>query len=406
MEKEKRSNKGLIIAIVIILLLAIAGGIFYFVKITSPKYIFTAKINSLLVESESKSNKEIEKFNTSLTLSGNIETTNSEYTQIANIINDGKIKIDIQADLEAKKALLGANVDYKNQELLQANAFFQAGDHNVYFYVKDLFDKYFKVDMSDSTDEFDIDAIFDVDTNNSENINKKISDKIIKDTISENLKDEYFSKETVDGMTKNTMKVTVAELRNIYTNAITSLKDNEKYLNCFKDPEKLKENYEKILKTVQELDNKYDTCNIEISIFTKGFSNKAKKVETRAIISENEEAKFVINEIDEMNYDFSLDIKSEEKGMPITAEALKGTIKIEDKSDETKAISVVVENIPDVGKVSLNLEVSMSQDTDMENVNVLNSVDINNLSQSDMFKLYTNLTKMKIYPLIAPYLGF
>ena len=161
-----------------------------------------------------------------------------------------------------------------------------------------------------------------------------------------------------------------------------------------------------ILKTVQEFDNKYDTYSIEIAIYTKGFSNKAKKVETRAIISENEEAKFVINEIDEKNYDFSLDIKLEEKGMPITAEALKGTIKIEDKSDETKAISVVVENIPDVGKVSLDLEVSMSQDTDIENVNVLNSVDINNLSQSDMFKLYTNLTKMKIYPLIAPYLGF
>lgn len=406
MEKEKRSNKSLLVAIVIIVLLAIAGGIFYFVKITSPKYIFTAKINSLLVESESKSNKEFEKFNTSLTLSGNIETTNSEYKQIANIINDGKIKIDIQADLEAKKALLGANIDYKNLELLQANAFFQADDQNVYFYVKDLFDKYFKVDMSDSTEEFDIDAIFDVDTSDSENINKKISDKIIKDTISENLKDEYFSKETVDGMTKNTMKVTVAELRNIYINVITSLKDNEKYLNCFKDSEKLKESYEKILKNVQEFDNKYDTYSIEIAIYTKGFSNKAKKVETRAIISENEEAKFVINEIDEKNYDFSLDIKSEEKGMPITAEALKGTIKIEDKSDETKAISVVVENIPDVGKVSLDLEVSMSQDTDIENVNVLNSVDINNLSQSDMFKLYTNLTKMKIYPLIAPYLGF
>ena len=406
MEKEKRSNKSLLVAIVIIVLLAIAGGIFYFVKITSPKYIFTAKINSLLVESESKSNKEFEKFNTSLTLSGNIETTNSEYKQIANIINDGKIKIDIQADLEAKKALLGANIDYKNLELLQANAFFQAGDQNVYFYVKDLFDKYFKVDMSDGTEEFDIDAIFDVDTSDSENINKRISDKIIKDTISENLKDEYFSKETVDGMTKNTMKVTVAELRNIYINVITSLKDNEKYLNCFKDSEKLKESYEKILKTVQEFDNKYDTYSIEIAIYTKGFSNKAKKVETRAIISENEEAKFVINEIDEKNYDFSLDIKSEEKGMPITAEALKGTIKIEDKSDETKAISVVVENIPDVGKVSLDLEVSMSQDTDIENVNVLNSVDINNLSQSDMFKLYTNLTKMKIYPLIAPYLGF
>ena len=406
MEKEKSSNKGLIIAIVIILLLAIAGGIFYLVKITSPKYIFTAKINSFLVEPDFKSNKEIEKFNTTLTLSGNIETTNSEYTQIANIVNDGKIKFNIQADLEAKKALVGANVDYKNQELLQANAFFQAGDQNAYFYVKDLFDKYFKVDMSETTDEFDIDDIFDVDSSNYENINKKISDKIIKDTIFENLKDEYFSKETVDGMTKNTMKFTVAELRNIYINVITSLKDNEKYLNCFKNPKKLKESYEKTLKTVQEFDNTYDTYSIEISIFTKGFSTKAKKVETRIIISENEELKFAINEIDEMNYDFSLDIKSEEKGMPITAEALKGTIKIEDKDDETKAISVVVENIPDVGKVSLKLEVSISQDIDLENVNVLNSVDINNLSQSDMLKLYTNLTKMKVYPLIAPYLGF
>lgn len=406
MENEKRTNKGLIVAIVIILLLAIVGSVFYFVKISSPKYIFTTKINSILVESDSRPNKEYEKFNTTLSLSGNIETTNSEYKQIANIVNNGKIKINIQADLEAKKALLGANVDYKNQELLQANAFYQDGDQNVYFYIKDLFDKYFKIDMSKSTDEYDINALFDINSSNSENINKKISDKIIKDTISKNLKDEYFSKETLDGMTKNTMKVTIAELRNIYTNVVTSLKDNEKYLNCFKDPEKLKESYEKTLEAIHEFDNKYDTYSIEISIFTKGFLNKAKKVEIRVIISENEEAKFVINEIDKMNYDFSLDIKSEEKEMPITAEALKGTIKIEDKGDETKAISVVVENIPDVGKVSINLEVSISQDTDIENVNVLNSVDINNLSQSDMLKLYTNLTKMKAYPLIAPYLGF
>ena len=43
---------------------------------------------------------------------------------------------------------------------------------------------------------------------------------------------------------------------------------------------------------------------------------------------------------------------------------------------------------------------------DIEDVNTSNSVDINTMKTEDLLKLYTNLTKMKIYPYIAPYLGF
>lgn len=365
MEKEKRSNKGLIIAIVIILLLAIAGGIFYFVKITSPKYIFTAKINSLLVESESKSNKEFEKFNTSLTLSGNIETTNSEYKQIANIVNDGKIKIDIQADLEAKKALLGANVDYKNLELLQANAFFQAGDQNVYFYVKDLFDKYFKVDMSDSTDEFDIDAIFDVDTNNSENINKKISDKIIKDTISENLKDEYFSKETTDGVTKNTMKLTVGELKALAKNIITELKDNQEFIACFEKQDEVKQGLEDALKEFDDFKNTYDSNPFEVSIYTKGPKYDIEKVDAKIELPESKTLSMTLAEIEKEKYELNADV-------------------------------------PDFGKVKLNIEVKEEAATEIENVNTADSVDVNNMTQADQMKLLGNLMNMKLYKYIAP----
>ena len=67
--------------------------------------------------------------------------------------------------------------------------------------------------------------------------------------------------------------------------------------------------------------------------------------------------------------------------------------------------TVTIDNVPDVGKVTLNIEIKNSEIVDIEDVNTSNSVDINSMKTEDLFKLYTNLTKMKIYPYIAPYLG-
>ena len=402
--KKQNSGKALIIAIFIILALAIAGGVYYYIKTTTPKNVFVNKINGLMDTSKSQNVKDITKFNTTVSLSGNIETTNKEVAEIANIINNGKIKLNIQSDMN--NTLVNADLDYKNEKLLQAKALYKSGDSNVYIFVQDLFDKYFKVNTNTT-----LNNNLEVKSDELELVNQTKAQSIIKEIITKILKEDYFYKENVDGMTKNTMKLSIAEIVEVYNSFITELKDNQEYLNCYKNPEKVKEMFENTQKSVKEAIDTYnkeidsDKTILEISLYTKGFSKEAEKIEFKVKTPESEEAKITINKVDKYTYGFSFEYKTEKDGVNVTAEAFKGTVKFEKKDNETVNINLVIDNVPDVGKVTLNMELKNSENVNIEDVNTSNSVDINTMKTEDLFKLYTNLTKMKIYPYIAPYLG-
>lgn len=402
--KKQNSGKAIIIAIFIILALAIAGGVYYYIKTTTPKNVFVNKINGLMDTSKSQNVKDITKFNTTVSLSGNIETTNKEVAEIANIINNGKIKLNIQSDMN--NTLVNADLDYKNEKLLQAKALYKSGDSNVYVFVQDLFDKYFKIDTNTT-----LNNSIEVKSDELELVNQTKAQSIIKEIITKILKEDYFYKENVDGMTKNTMKLSLAEIEEVYNSFITELKDNHEYLNCYKNPEKAKEMFENTQKSVKEAIDTYnkeidsDKAILEISLYTKGFSKEAEKIEFKVKTPESEEGKITINKVDKETYGFSFEYKTEKDGVNVTAEAFKGTVKFEKKDNETVNINLVIDNVPDVGKVTLNMELKNSENVNIEDVNTSNSVDINSMKTEDLFKLYTNLTKMKIYPYIAPYLG-
>lgn len=405
--KKEESGKALIIVLLLIIVLAIAGGIFYYLKTSAPKNVFVSKINGFMDTANADNNKDLTKFNTTISLSGNIETTNKEITEYAKIINNGKIKLNVQTDMN--NTLINANLDYQNDELLNAKALYKMGDSNVYLFVKDLYDKYFKIN-TDSVLESD--NSLEVKIDDLELVNQDKAKSITKEIITKILKEDYFYKENVDGMTKNTMKVSIAEIETIYTSYITELKDNQEYLNCYKNPEKVKEMFENVQKSVQESFDKYkneidkDNAIIEISLYTKGLSKDIEKVEFTVKTPESDEGRIIINRIDKETYGFSFEFKTEKDGMKVTAEAFKGTVKLEKKDKETFNLNIVVDNVPDVGKITLNIEIKNSEIVDIEDVNTSNSVDINTMKTDELLKLYTNLTKMKIYPYIAPYLGF
>ena len=169
-------------------------------------------------------------------------------------------------------------------------------------------------------------------------------------------------------MNKNTMKLTVSELKEFLTKVVTSLKDNENYLKCFEDSDKVKTSFEDLLDEIDDIDDKYDDVKLEISLYTKGTSKDIEKMEFKVTSIDNKEITFVINKVDKNNYTISAD------------------------------------NIPEIGKATINIEIKNSEATDLNQIDVSDSVDINNMTQSQMMTLYTNLTKMKIYSLIAPFL--
>lgn len=366
----KKSNKGLVAVLAIIVIAILVGVGYYFLRPTSPKDVFVGGINSAFESSEKQLAEEVKKINTTVTLSGNIESSDEEINQVAKYINEGKMSYNVQLDKETKKILLSANIDYKNENLLSGKLYYANGDENVYLYVQDLFDKYFKFNLKEAVkNEDDLSSIQnmfngDVSTTVGKIDSKKVA-TILKDTIVSNLKDEYFTKEKVDGLTKNTMKLTIAEIKQMIKNIATSLKDNQEFLNCFEKKEEIKEGLEDLLKEIDEADTNEGISNIEVSIYTKGMKNEVEKFEIKLTNSKSEQ--MIMNMVETEKGKFVIDA-----------------------------------DIPEVGKVKLNIEVKNDTNTDIENVNVSDSVEINNMSQGDMLKLYGNLMNMKLYKYIAP----
>ena len=366
----KKSNKGLVAVLAIIVIAILVGVGYYFLRPTSPKDVFVGGINSAFESSEKQLAEEVKKINTTVTLSGNIESSDEEINQVAKYINEGKMSYNVQLDKETKKILLSANIDYKDENLLSGKLYYANGDENVYLYVQDLFDKYFKFNLKEAVkNEDDLSSIQnmfngDVSTTVGKIDSKKVA-TILKDTIVSNLKDEYFTKEKVDGLTKNTMKLTITELKQMIKNITTSLKDNQEFLNCFEKKEEIKEGLEDLLKEINEADTNEGISNIEVSIYTKGMKNEVEKFEIKLTNSKSEQ--MIMNMVETEKGKFVIDA-----------------------------------DIPEVGKVKLNIEVKNDTNTDIENVNVSDSVEINNMSQGDMLKLYGNLMNMKLYKYIAP----
>jgi len=369
-ETSQKGNGGVKAIVAIVIIAILAGVAYYFLKPTAPKDVFVAGINSALEKSSQKLGEDVDKINTTITLSGNIESNDEEVKQVAEYINEGKLTYNLQLDKTARKVAMSANVDYKNENLLSGKLYYADGDDNIYFYVQDLFDKYFKLDLKESVkDEEDLDSIKKMfDGSSSSKIDFKKAVGIIKEEITKNLKDEYFSKEKVDGTTKNTMKLTVAELKQMAKNIVTSLKDNEEFLKCYENPEEFKEGLEEILEGINDIDSKYDSRNIEFSIYTKGMKNEVAKIEAKIPASKVNEVVITIVETEENKFEIIADAAEE-------------------------------------GKITLNMEVKNDKDTDLDNIDVSDSVDVNNMSQADMFKIYGNLMSMKIYQYIAPFMA-
>ena len=369
-ETTKKGNGGVKAIVAIIIIAILAGVAYYFLRPTAPKDVFVAGINSALEKSSQKIGENVDKINTTITLSGNIESNDEDVKKIAEYINDGKLTYNLQLDKIAKKVAMNVNVDYKNESLLNGKLYYADGDDNIYIYVQDLFDKYFKFDLKEAVkDEEDLVSIKNIfEGSSSSKIDIKKATEIIKEEISKNLKDEYFSKENVQGTTKNTMRLTVAELKQMVKNIGTSLKDNEEFLKCYEKPEELKEGIEKLIEEIDDIDSNYDSKNIEFSIYTKGMKNEVEKIEVKIPASKINEVVITIIEPEDNKFEIIVDAAEE-------------------------------------GKVTLNMEVKNENETDLNNIDVTDSVDINNMSQADMFKLYGNLMNMKIYQYITPFMA-
>ncbi len=392
----KKSKKGLMLCILAIIIIAIlVGGVYYYKSQTKAANVFAKQINEV-IDSYGEE-EEYDTINATVALSGKIDTEEESVKPIAEYINKSKITFNVQMDNKAKTENVNLDVDYDNEKLIKAQAYYADGDNNLYLYVNDLFDKYFKVALDSETGE-----MFNQE---SLSLGQKLATnkvrKILKQEIKEALKEEYFSQEKVDGEKKSTMKVTVLQLKSIIVEVCNNLQNNEEFLNCYENQNDVKESLAEVVSTIQE-EVEYDNYNVEIAIYTKGmFANEVTKVELTIIDENNNKATLNVSKVDDENYEFYVNIQTEENNMEADVNTLKGTLKIEKVNDTTEKY-IISMAVPDLGNVTINLEVSAETNKELEKVDVSNNVDVENLSEEDMTKIYTNLQKMKLFELLAP----
>lgn len=356
MEKENKKSKVGIIVICAIIIVAIAAGAFYYINSTKPKNVVVSQINKVADNYREEVLTKKEKTNMTVTLAANVETENETLKYIAQYINDTKLTFNVQADMASKKALMGMDVNYQNSDLIKGNVYY-AEDKNIYAFVEGLSDKYLKINAGEALKNIPIGIATD-----SEKSAKIV--QILKNEITSKLDDKYFSKENAEGMTKNIIKISGAELKQKVIEIAKDLRQNQEFLNCF-------DNKEEIIENLKEIENKlptqteYDQYNVEASIYTKGILAKTvEKVEIKVTSPTSGEMTETITKVDNNNVKVEL-------------------------------------NIPNAAKITLNIGIKRENTTTLDNINVSNSIDVNNISEQEQATLYTNLMNMKIYQLFS-----
>ena len=401
MENENKKSKKLLWVVLLILVIAglAVGGYFYLNSKTTAKSIFTSKINETVKGFKNETN--FETGNVTLSLSGNLETQKEEYKQIADILKTAKLKFNTQVDFKEKTEYVDLDVDYNNQKFLKGNVFYKNGDDNIYVYVDGLFDKYLKAPLSQADESGELRELlnsFFEKKNDTASTEKAIN--IVKDELLSKLEDKYYSQETVDGAKKSTLKLTFAELKNIITTICEDLDKNEEFLGCFEKKDDVKEMLAQVISLAKSEGTEYDSMNLEVSLYTKGLlANEVVKTEI-TVTEGTTTATFVVNKVDKENYEFKLNVKADENSMVANVETLNGTLKVHKTGENAEEVVLTVD-VPELGKVTLNLDYSFVTNKEVTKPDVTNSVDVNNLSDADMQKIYTNMQQMPLFSILG-----
>lgn len=404
MEENKKSLKMPIIIMVAVLVILLVGAVIYVTNNNKPKNIFMGAIDSVLNVPETET-KEIKTINATMGLVININSQDSTIAKIAEYINKAKITINSQIDLEEERELVKLALDYDNEKILDGKISYKKDDYRMYGYIEDLFNKCFAIKLDSSTKE-QINIMFEeikkLSNNNLEN-EKALLD-LLKKSVNNNLKDEYFSQENVEidvngekiNTRKSTLTLTSKQFKEVLISIIKDLKDNEEFINCFKD-----EDREEIKQTLSDLEKDIDSGitenegeEIKICLYTKGFDSEFIRFEVN-IIDQEDELTMSILKTDAENYKLIVTEKLDEE----TSELLNSTITVKNVNDNTTNITIKVNN-EELGELTINLQLSYVINQAIESIDTTNSIDIDKLTEKDQEKIMKNLEKMKIYKIV------
>lgn len=402
---EKKGKKKIVLLIIAILLVvAIAAGlVYYFTIYTKPDRIYKRLIQSTIDSyTDELKDMEYKTSKTSFKLDADIDTDEIE-EDITDLINKIDIGVEVQSNNEEKQLLMNLQADYEEEDLLDFQMYCNIEEEKAYMQLENLLNKY--IEVEDVDDEFYSilsEALENQKMTAGEKVSLQKAMEIIKKELTNVIKKEYCSAQkeeiTVNGKTvsttKNILKMNTKQLKDECTTVLKNLKDNEEFINCFEEKDEVSEMLENSIEQFEDLDTD-DESTMEIAIYTEGFMQKVAKF-TLTVKDSDETVTMAFTKTAENTYDFEISTQEDT--------VCTGILTLEEKNDEEGVIQLEI-NIPDFGKLKLNIEYSQKFNENIDIVDVTNSVKADELTDADQQTLVTNLQKSKLYELIESFSG-
>ena len=381
---KKPKRKGLIISLIIIAVIIIALLLVYFLIFAKPEFIFNSAIDKLFaIEEETYDSIKV---NSKVKVS--MEAKDTSIQEQLSELEKYTFNLNTQLDIKEKDAALGLGVEYDNEEVVNANIYYN--NEELYAYLNGLFDKYIQIDMPQEAKDSLKTAFESFDISDEQKEKNKKAIEIIRDELKNQIKEEgTFEKEkvTIDlndketKVNKSMLVLTEKALLNVLENMCGNLADNDEFIDCFEESPKdaLSQISDELKNTDTESEYK-----ITISIYTKGLLNKFVGAEVEIDIPE-EDQKVTVTMLqeDEEVYSFNVETKTASAKVDL----IKGTIETQietDNKDEQKGKTTLTMEIAEVGTAKIELDYSSEFNKGIDGVDLNNVVNMNDLTEQDM----------------------
>ena len=374
-EFEKKSGKkiGIIIAIVAVLVVAAVAGILYINSRKQPDKIFESAIQDAFKMTE-KADEKSGKFE--LEVSASIDGNDAQVKMINTILSQIKLKMSAEVDLNKKIFNSNLVALYGQDEVINVSSIIQ--NEEMYFYLKDIFSKYIKVDTELLEQEnIDLSAIFETGDISSKDLTKDIETILIKKITS---KDMVQEKVELNGekVQKTTVKLTAKDVAEI-------VKDVLNKINEYKKTEEIEDLIEDLESEIEYIED--EDVYVEISIYTKGLANN--KIKTEINIVEKDAMVIVIDveEKDKNEKVVTLLVNEMDSNVSKAEKIAEIDIKEDNDNSGTMELKTEIEGI----EVKLNIKYSMDYKAKIEAKDVSNSISVEDLSEEDQIEMMENI---------------
>ena len=390
-EKKSGSKKGILVFLIVILLIAaVAGGIYLIKqkKTGEPEAIVEKTVNSLFETTEKTSEKPVR---VGMEITASVTGSDANVKLVNSILKEIKLKTTTEIDVSKKLFNSNVVIAYSDEDIINASAFFQ--DEKVYLYLKDLYSKYIEINEDVFEDMgVDLESSFDLEKFDVEEFTESFQKIVVN-----KLKEKDISQEKVElngaNVQKTSLKLTSKDIMEIARDVLKEFNKTQKN----DDIEDLIEDLEDEIEEAEKDTSIY----AKVDIYTKGGNNDVVKISI-AFVEEDQMA-IVIDGEKESDKQTVINILVNEDDSNLNDAKKVADITITEESD-SKGTIVVKAEIEGI-TATLNIAYTVEEGITVSPAKVSNSIVITDMTEKDLKEILTNAKKNEFLKALIEQIG-